>query len=102
MSIYDAADFEEFWDGYARLHSRRATQLCHALATLAAATLIVLGFALRQPLLFVAAPIADYAIAQASHRIFERNITRPWAHPRWHLRAELRLFRRTVRGAIFR
>ena len=101
MSLYDAADFEEFWRGYLALHARKVTQRWHAVATLAAATLIVLAIVLRQPLLLVAAPIADYAIAQASHRLFERNVTRPWAHPRWHLRAELRLFRRTVRGVIF-
>jgi hypothetical protein len=102
MSLYDAADFEEFWRGYQRLHARRETQRWHAVATLAAATLLALGIALRQPLLLVAAPVADYAIAQASHRLFERNVTQPWRHPRWHLRAELRLFWRTVRGVIMR
>ena len=102
MSLYDAANFEEFWEGYARLHARRETQLLHAVATLAAVTLFALGVALGQPLLLVAAPVADYAIAQASHRLFERNVTHPWAHPRWHLRAELRLFRRTARSVILR
>ncbi len=101
-TLYDAADFEEFWRGYLRLHARRQTQRWHAVATLSAATLLVLGVALGQPLLIVAAPVADYAIAQASHRLFERNVTEPWRHPRWHLRAELRLFWRTVRGAIMR
>jgi len=102
MSLYDAADFEEFWRGYLRLHAHERTQRWHAVATLSAATLIVLAFVLRQPLLFVAAPVADYAIAQASHRLFERNVTEPWRHPRWHLHAELRLFWRTVRGVIMR
>ena len=97
MSLYDAANFEEFWRGYLRLHARRETRRWHAVATLSAATLLALAIALRQPLLALAAPIVDYAIAQASHRLFEHNVTQPWRHPSWHLRAELRLFRMTMR-----
>jgi hypothetical protein len=100
MSLYDAATFEEFWAGYARLHSRRVTQAMHALATLTAGTLVLAGIAWRAPLLVAAAPIADYAIAQLAHRRWERNRTQPWRNFAWHLRAELRMFVLVLSGRM--
>ena len=95
---YASETFEEFWPHYAEMHSRRATQIGHAAATLSFIGLAMAGVFLRQPLLFAAAPLADHVIAQISHRLFERNVTRPWRNPLWHARAELRLFRRVIAG----
>ncbi|MBX3228343.1 MAG: DUF962 domain-containing protein [Labilithrix sp.] len=97
---YAVSTFEEFWPRYEEMHSRRATRIGHAVATASFLGLATAGVLLRQPLLFVAAPLADHAIAQLSHRLFERNATRPWRSPMWHARAELRLFRRTLRTAL--
>src|SRR5207253_1992726 len=80
MNPYRVAGFEEFWPWYVRMHSRPATQLLHALATAVAGTLLLSAIALRQPLLAVAAPAADYLIAQLAHRLWQRNATRPWRH----------------------
>jgi hypothetical protein len=98
MNPYSVGSFEDFWPHYVRMHSRRATRRMHAVATLSAIVLVALAVILRQPLLLLAAPIADYAIAQLSHRLFERNVTQPWRHPAWHFRAEMRMFYRTVTG----
>lgn len=95
---YASASFEEFWPHYMDMHSRRATQIGHAAATLSFLGLATAGVFLRQPLLFLAAPLADHAIAQVSHRLFERNTTRPWRNPVWHARAELRMFGRVLTG----
>lgn len=100
MSPYDVATFEEFWPHYVRLHSRRETQLAHAAGTTTAIVLGLTAIALRQPLLLLAAPLADFAISQLSHRLFERNATTPWAHPLWHARAELRMFRLVCTGRM--
>ncbi len=88
--------FEEFWHTYARMHAHPSTRRMHALATASALTLVVVGIATRHVLLVAAAPIVDFAIAQVSHRVFERNKTRPWRAPVRHARAELRLFRQTL------
>lgn len=97
---YAARSFEEFWPHYVRLHSKPETQKLHALATLTFGALAVGGIALRRPLLVALAPLADYAIAQTSHRVFERNRTTPWKNHAWHARAELRMLRLVLRGKM--
>jgi len=88
---YDVRTFAEFWPHYVRLHTRFATQVLHAGATLSCLGLLGAAFLLRQPLLALAAPLADYGLAQVSHRLFERNRTTPWRNQAWHTRAELRM-----------
>jgi len=90
--------FAEFWVWYQTMHRRRATRVVHAIATAAAIALLVAAVVQRSLLLALAAPACDYAIAQLAHRLFEGNETRPWRHPVWHVRAELRLFRATLTG----
>ncbi|MGE5182379.1 MAG: Mpo1-like protein [Acidobacteriota bacterium] len=97
MSLSDAETFEEFWWHYDALHGSPRTRKAHAVATLSAITLLGLGVYRRSLALVVAAPIVDFAIAQLSHRA-EGVTTEPWRHPLWHLRAELRLLRRTLRS----
>ena len=100
MSPYDVATFEDFWPHYVRLHKKPETQWMHALATTSCVALLAAGVALRSPLLVVAAPLADYAIAQLSHRAFEKNATTPWKRQDWHTRAELRMLRLVVTGRM--
>ncbi len=93
--LYDATDFETFYQRYLAIHARPEVRVAHAIATTSAAVVLAVAFASRRPLIAVAAPIVDYAIAQASHRA-DGQRTEPWRRPSWHLRAELRLFRSTV------
>ncbi len=97
MTMYDATTFEEFWQHYDALHGSPPTRKAHAVATLSAAALLGLAVYRRSLVLLVAAPLVDYTIAQLSHRA-EGVTTEPWRHPLWHLRAELRLLRRTLRN----
>jgi len=97
---YAAPTFEEFWPHYVRLHSKPRTQALHAVATVTAGALALGGLALRRPLLIALAPVADYAIAQTSHRLFERNRTSPWKNSAWHARAELRMLRLVLSGRM--
>jgi hypothetical protein len=99
--LYEARDFETFYQRYRVIHDSRAVRIAHATATATAAVLLGLAFATRKPIFAVAAPLADFAIAQASHRR-ERQRTQPWRRPAWHLRAELRLFRETVVSELLR
>lgn len=97
---YEAGSFDDFWPHYVRLHARRGTQLAHAAATTTCAALVALAVAKRRPSLLLLAPLADYAIAQASHRLFEKNATTPWRKPTWHARAELRMLRLVITGRM--
>lgn len=100
--VYAVAGFEEFWPHYVRLHTRRETHVLHAVATLSCLSLLGAAVVLRQPLLALAAPLADYAIAQLSHRVFEANKTTPWKNQLWHTRAELRMLRLVLTGRMER
>ena len=97
---YAVQHFEEFWPHYVRMHTRRATQIAHAMATTSAAILLVAGVVAHEPVFLLLAPLVDYAISQISHRIFEKNSTLPWKNTIWHTRAELRMFRLTVTGRM--
>jgi hypothetical protein len=78
---YAVHAFEDFWPHYVRLHTRQETHLLHAVATLSCLALL-------------------FAIAQASHRIFETNATTPWKNQLWHTRAELRMLRLVLTGRM--
>ncbi|MGH7328076.1 MAG: Mpo1-like protein [Polyangiaceae bacterium] len=90
---YASATFEDFWPHYVRMHSRPETQKLHAVATGASMLFWLTALKKRSLTLAVLAPLADYAIAQVSHRVFEANATTPYKNPLWHTRAELRMFR---------
>ena len=96
QELYAARDFESFWAEYLKLHSQPATQRMHLLATSAALGIGATAIATQTWWLLGVAPLADYGIAQLSHRAIERNATQPYRHPTWHVRAELRLARRTL------
>lgn len=97
---YAVRTFEEFWPHYVRLHTRPETQALHAVATLTCLGLLGAAVVARHPLLALVAPLADYAIAQASHRLFESNRTTPWKNQVWHTRAELRMLRLVLTGRM--
>jgi hypothetical protein len=92
--------FQEFWPTYLALHSRRETRVLHAMATASFGAWVVAAFVTRTPVLLLVAPVSDYLIAQASHRLFERNVTKPWLHPLLHARAEAKLFARTISSRL--
>ena len=97
---YAAATFEEFWPHYVRLHTRRETHVLHAVATLSCLSLLGAAVLTRTPALVLLAPLVDFAIAQASHRLFEENRTTPWKNQLWHARAELRMLRLVLTGRM--
>ena len=100
MSPYSVTRFEDFWPHYVRLHTRPETHVLHAVATLSCLSLLAAAVVFRTPVLVFAAPIVDFVIAQASHRVFERNVTTPWKNQLWHTRAELRMLRLVLTGRM--
>lgn len=86
----------EFWPWYLSLHGHPLVRVAHAGATLTNVTIVVTAIVTGHPALALVGPLADYLIAQASHRLVEGNATRPWRHPWLHARAEVRLCVRTL------
>ena len=97
--MYEAKTFDEFWGYYQDIHASRAVRIAHAMATTSAIGLLAAAIAKRSIKLAIAAPLVDFAIAQASHR-GEGIRTKPYKRPLWHARAELRLWRSTVRSVL--
>jgi hypothetical protein len=94
-ALYASRSFGEFWEHYQEIHAHPRTRAMHALATASALGMLALAIARRNPKLALAAPIVDYAIAQLSHRA-DGTRTTPLRKPLWHVRAEWRLFRKSI------
>lgn len=95
--LYETTTFEEFWGVYEAMHADPRTRAVHLMGTVSAGVLLGVGAAARRPGVMMMAPVVDYVIAQSSHRLLEGNLTMPYRRPWWHLRAELRLARGTLR-----
>jgi hypothetical protein len=95
--MYAAKTFEEFWLHYEELHAYPSVRLAHAAGTTSALLLFASAIMRRDPRFAIAAPIVDHVISQISHRV-QGERTEPLRRPLWHARAELRLFRRTLRS----
>ena len=98
-SLYTATSFGEFWEHYQDLHSHPKPRALQAVATASALGLLALAIARRSVKLALLAPLVDYAIAQLAHRKIDGIKTHPQRRPIWHLRAEWRLFRKSLRDA---
>jgi hypothetical protein len=97
--LYNATSFAEFWQHYQELHANPRTRAAHAVATASALGLLALAYARRSAKLALLAPIVDYGIAQLAHRRIDGTRTQPMRRPLWHMRAEWRLFRASLRDA---
>ncbi len=95
--MYTAKTFEEFWVHYEELHAYPSVRVAHAAGTTSALLLFASAILRRDPRFAIAAPIVDHVISQLSHRV-QGEKTEPLRRPLWHARAELRLFRRTLRS----
>lgn len=97
---YQVESFEDFWPHYVNMHRRPATQAMHALGSVTCAALLLTAVVSRRVELALVAPLMNFAIAQASHRVFEANQTTPWKNQAWHTRAEARMLRLVVTGRM--
>jgi hypothetical protein len=98
-TLYDADNFPEFWDRYQELHADDESRVAHLVGTAAALGMLGLAIARRSWKLALAAPMIDHAIAKLGHNAETHAESRSsWlTKPHWHLRAEWRLLRETIR-----
>ena len=89
--------FEEFWPYYLAQHRNPVNRRLHLAGTFVALGCLALGIALS-PLWLALAPLTGYGFAWLGHFAFERNRPATFGHPLWSLRADLRLFTRTLTG----
>lgn len=98
-TLYDADTFPEFWDRYQELHASDESRLAHVAGTAAALGMVGFAIARRSWKLASAAPLVMSAINRFGHSGQARRESQDtWLlRPHWHLRAEWRLLRETVR-----
>ncbi|MBI4952209.1 MAG: DUF962 domain-containing protein [Myxococcales bacterium] len=103
MSDERSASFEEFWREYLLRHRRPWTRRLHALGTAGALAVGAYALVRRRPRVLWLAPVLEHGLGWAAHRFVEHNPA--WGHaelrhPLWSLRADLRLLRLTLTGAM--
>ena len=90
--------FDEFWPYYVREHSKKLTRQLHFVGTSIALSCLAGGLIGRKRLLLLAAPIAGYGFAWASHLLIEKNRPATFKYPLWSLMGDWRMFYETVTG----
>ncbi len=92
--------YVEFWPDYLRAHRKRSTRLCHYIATLYGASVGFYGIFAFQPIVFLVAIIGGYAIAVASHYVFEGRNPLVLRNPVWGACSDLRMFALALAGRL--
>ena len=91
--------FAEFWPHYVRAHSRPRTRVLHAIGSILALGMIVLGITVN-PWYFLGAPLIGYAFAWYSHFLVEHNKPATFGHPFYSLAADSVMLWKTVTGRM--
>jgi hypothetical protein len=92
--------FQEFWPHYLRAHRQPRTRVAHYAATLLAFAAIGLAIYYRVPLIALGAIAISYAVALASHGIFERNKSLVFVNPAWGALSDLKMCWLALTGGL--
>lgn len=92
--------FREFWPHYLRAHRQPRTRVAHYVATIVAFSAIAAAIHYGMPLIALGAIAVSYAIALASHSIFERNKSLVFVNPAWGALADLKMCWLTLTGGL--
>jgi hypothetical protein len=92
--------FREFWPHYLRAHRRPRTRVAHYVATIIAFSAIGAASYYGTPLIALAAIVVSYAVALASHAIFERNRSMVFVNPAWGALSDLKMCWLALTGGL--
>ncbi len=92
--------FQEFWPHYLRAHRRPRTRVAHYVATAIAFGAIAVAIYYGVPLIALGAIAISYAIALASHAMFERNKSLVFVNPAWGALSDLKMCWLALTGGL--
>jgi len=92
--------FAEFWPRYLAAHADPRTRALHTAGTLGASALAIGAVVTHKPLLGVAALVAGYGPAWASHYFIEKNRPETFRAPFSSLAADFLMAWHVLRGTI--
>lgn len=92
--------FREFWPHYLRAHRDPRTRAAHYVATIVAFSAIGAAIYYQAPMIALGAIAVSYAIALASHAIFERNQSLVLVNPAWGALSDLKMCWLALTGGL--
>jgi hypothetical protein len=92
--------FQEFWPHYLRAHRQRRTRIAHYVATVVAFSAIAAAIYYQVSFIALGAIAGSYAIALASHAIFERNRSLVFVSPAWGALSDLKMCWLALTGGL--
>src|SRR6185503_1433942 len=92
--------FQEFWPHYLRAHRKRRTRVAHYVATVVAFSAIGAAVYYQVSAIALGAIAGSYAIALASHAIFEQNRSLVFVNPAWGALSDLKMCWLALTGGL--
>jgi hypothetical protein len=91
--------YETFWPFYVSQHLNATNRRLHFTGTTFVLSSLVAALAVHPAWLLVA-PLAGYGFAWVGHYFVEKNRPATFAYPLWSLRADFRMYRLMLAGAM--
>jgi hypothetical protein len=92
--------FEEFWPFYLREHSHPLNRALHFVGTTGVIACAAGAVLTANPMLLLAAPVCGYGFAWVGHFIVEKNRPATFTYPLWSLRADFKMYGKTLTGKL--